>query len=259
MKKLIALLLVIANLGVLAACDKKDAGDSKSDNKATETSKKKSNSEVEDTGVKISSDLSAGSVFSDGLALVEVDGEKDKTYCINKKGNIVFEVDEDISVDGMLDPFENGYLVIGYGDKNCLYNEKGEITYPEDVGVTGFSSIAIEDGYIIVEKVTADYSSTKKELGVMDLDFNWIVKPSEELYKSFENCMLRHGVTYMYEGSGIAYCHGGYLCCFDDGCYLNLKTGEVTKEPPFDTPSKAWHGGYDANYITMIMETICLI
>ncbi|MBQ9355252.1 MAG: hypothetical protein IJT84_06200, partial [Clostridia bacterium] len=118
--------------------------------------------------------------------------------------------------------FKNGHIIINGG----ICNKKGKITYPKDVGVTAFSDIAFNGGYILVEKVTSDYSFTKKEFGIMNFSFDWVVEPSENLYRIIENS--QNNIDY--------YIYNGYLyysndCIFntENNLCLDIKAGKLSE------------------------------
>ena len=224
MKKILSLILAVAMTMSLSAC-----GGQKTNNNG-------GNSEeiaIEHTGKKIKGEITAASVFSDGLAFVCLDGNKENAYCIDKQGNIVFELENKIqsAFGEIVNKFENGYALIDGG----ICNTKGEITYPEDVGATEFFGIALKGGYIIATKVTADYSISKQEIGVMNTDFEWVVQPSETIYNEVcEDLWTTSSLnTQSFYADGVVYF---------DGCkkYLNVKTGEVSEKTDIKIPSENW-------------------
>lgn len=210
MKKIVALILIACSLLTLFAC-----------NGMTDDS----TNNIKHTGKKISGKLTEASVFSDGLAFVCIDGKSNITYCINKEGYIVFELNKDLGgVSGeIFKYFKNGYALIDGG----VCNTKGEITYPEDVGVTKFYDIAFEGGYIVAEKVTASYSSTKKELGIMNMKFEWVLEPSEKLYEDLSENL------WTCESINTKSCYSNEFVYFD-GCqkYLEIATGNIYRSMP---------------------------
>lgn len=224
MKKFFVILLSFAMLFSFSGC-----GEGKTKNVG-------GNSEefvIEHTGKKISGQITSASVFSNGLAFVCLDGNKEKAYCIDKQGNIVFELENKIQsvVGEIYEKFQNGYALIDGG----ICNTKGEITYPEDVGATEFFGIALKGGYIVATKITADYSTSKQEIGVMNTDFEWIVQPSKTIYNAISEdlCTTSALNTQSFFANGIVYF---------DGCkkYLNVKTGEVSDSVDMKFPSETW-------------------
>ena len=226
MKKFLSLFLVVVITLTISACG----------NGGKDSSGIAGNSQehvIEHTGKKIKGEITAASVFSDGLAFVCLDGNKEKAYCIDKQGNIVFELENKIqsAFGEIFNKFENGYALIDGG----ICNTKGEITYPKDVGATEFFGIALKGGYIVATKVTADYSTSKQEIGVMNTDFEWVVQPSETIYNEVcEDLWTTSALnTQSFYADGVVYF---------DGCkkYLNVKTGEVTNKTDIKIPSENW-------------------
>ena len=232
MKKLLVLTLLTVLVLTLSAC----AGE-----KAKNSGGESETLVVGDTDKKIKGEITAASVFSDGLAFVCLDGNKQKAYCIDKQGNIVFELENKIqSAMGKIDvKFDNGYALIDGG----ICNTKGEITYPSEVGATEFFGVALKDGYVVATRVTADYSTSKQELGVMNTDFEWVLQPSERLYNEISENLWTASAqnTKSFFASGIIYF---------DGCkkYLNVKTGEVSDKTDIKIPSENWIGYSDCTF-----------
>lgn len=199
---------------------------------------------IKHTGKKINGEITAASSFSEGLAFVCVDNNQEKTYCINKDGYIVFELDEKLSVNGEIyDKFTNGFAVLNAysSNENILCDTKGNTKTPEDIGVTNFCELGLEGGYLIVEKITSDYSSSKKEMGVMNTNFEWVVDLSESIYNEIggiETLPLNTSSFYYND-----------ICYFDycEKC-LNLKTGEVSNSVDFELPSNLWQPYTDCTY-----------
>ncbi len=181
---------------------------------------------IESTGKKIDGEIIAASNFSEGLAFVELSKEKGKTYCIDKKGNIVFELGIDLSINGdIYATFINGLAYINEG----FCDTTGKVIKPADVGATNFYYVStLRAGYILAEVVTSDYSDTNKKLGVLNTKFEWVVEPSENLYNEFAD-------EYGYSQIGSALNTPDYTVgdlYYNDSLEkaLNLKTGEVMKD-----------------------------
>ena len=236
MKKFLATLaLVVALCGsmVFAACfdngsnNTNDGDDQKqeqpNDNKPENPGNTPGGNE-NDGGVKIEGTITRGTNFSNGLALVQTN-DKSKASCINKDEYIVFELDVPSEYSSYIDPlnleFIGGYILIPWS--GALYDSKGNATYPEDVGATAFYDIALEGGYILADKVTASFSNTKKELGVMNTDFEWVIEPSEEIFQAIA---FRQTNTIV---SSSLYYFDDYIYSDDTKVYFNLKTGEFPK------------------------------
>lgn len=179
---------------------------------------------------KISGKIIEASEFSEGFAFVVTDANKNVTHCINKKGEIIFSVNEDISASGITSiyqKFENGLVCLYSSEKEKSYlcDTKGNITYPEDVGATYFSDAALAEGYILAGITTATYESTKKELGIMDMNFQWVVEPSEE---------LEQAVSFSVAIYNNDFCGNGFAYAEHSETYLELSTGKVYKQKPAD-------------------------
>lgn len=181
---------------------------------------------IESTGKKIDGEFSAASVFSEGLAFVERAAEKGKTYCIDKSGNIIFDLDIDLSVNGDISAsFTNGLAYV----KEGFCDTSGKVTKPADVGATTFHYVAtLKSGYLLAEVVTADYANTVKKLGVLNTKFEWTVEPSEKLYNEFAN---ENGYSKIDSALNTSdYMIGDWYCNAALDKALNVKTGEVTTE-----------------------------
>lgn len=163
--------------------------------------------------------------FNEGVCLINFENEKDILYCIDKKGNIGFRLE---TIDVALDKkFINGlaYLI----NEKGFVDIYGNLTRPEDVGVSNFYSGALYEGYIIADVITADFSSTKIEVGIMNIDFEWVVEPSVELYK--ELCDGNNFVMDSFNNYRTAY--NGYYYISGIKSFLDLKSGEVYKYEDF--------------------------
>ncbi len=242
-KRIIVTLITMCLLISLTACgnikssrSKNSSDDDDSTNDFLDNNKENENNNIKHTGKKLEGTIAAASVFSEGLAFVKITGNKDTTYCITKEGYIVFVLDSSYNISNVELYFANLKFVNGLAPiNNGLCDTTGKVTYPEDVGATRFYDIALEGKYILAEKITSTYNSAKKEFGIMDLSFNWVVEPTEALYNAFSF-------------SESTYYHKDYLFCGDNKCYLNLKTGEIVYEPPFSTPSSEWSIYTDHTY-----------
>lgn len=225
MKRLLSFVLVFTMVLCLSACRGGAATDSSGDNTEENV--------IKHSGKMINGEITGASVFAEGLAFVYLNGNSEKAYCIDRQGNIVFELDnKTYSVGGeILTSFENGLAFVdgGFCDTN------GKITYPEDVGASEFFDVAIKGGYIIATVITADYSSTKQEMGVMNTDFEWVVQPSESIYRELEENLWTTSAlnTQSYFVDGMVYF---------EGCnkYLNVETGEVLDHIDSRIPSELW-------------------
>ena len=217
MKKMISWILAILLALSLSACT--DILPKPNGNSSSGTNSNTENNGNNQEKKKISGTIEVGTVFSDGLALVRLVGDENTTYCIDKEGYIVFEAD--IGSGSFGTGFRNGYAIIS----GKIYDRTGESTAPEDVGATEFYLTIAEHGYILATKITSDFTGTKKELGILNEDFNWIVSPSEELYQGL---FTDHGSPYVSTYSN----HYLYLPGSDS--YLNILTGKISETEPED-------------------------
>ncbi len=240
MKRILSLILVITVVLSLSAC-----GGGKA------TSNISSNSDesiIKHTGKKIDGEIIAASSFSEGLAFVELSNEKGKTYCIDKKGNIVFELDIDLSVNGSINAtFINGLAYVNEG----FCDITGKVTKPADIGATSFYYVStLKAGYILAEIVTSDYSNTNKKLGVLNTKFEWTVEPNENLYNEFADEYGYSQISSALNTSDYAVGDLYYNTTLEKA--LNLKTGEVIKEKEKigTTSSSVWVLGSNATQYT---------
>jgi len=242
MKKLIVLEIIVLFIAVgllLSFWGNSKLSDDNENGKGSGTSAEKYNP----PDIKME-EISMGTVFSEGMAFVQINNDEETTYCIDEKGNIVFELNEHIELymSSETCKFKNGLALLQGQDDDGLSvrifcDKKGKITYPADVGVSKFYGKALDGGYIIAERVTSSYNASKKEIGVMDTDFQWIVQPSGELYEKMINEEKYGYEPHITDGS---YYYKDTLYCSQSGSYLNLKTGELMQEASFVEPASSW-------------------
>lgn len=218
-----AILVVVLMLCTLSACG--------SNKKIGSSEKNSQSTQVKHTGKKIKGEITDFSGYSDGVALVKLDNNDEKIYCIDKSGNIVFELDIKTPIDWV--KFINGLAIIDGG----VCDLEGKITYPEDVGAEEFFQYAFSGGYIIATKITADYSSSKKEMGILNTDFEWVIEPSETLFSEFEGDKELFANIANYESF---YCNG-VICFANSNKFLNVKTGEVIEKADVELPPNTWY------------------
>ena len=235
LRKLTSLTLLLVLLLSIVACANNSNPQTQQD--STSSSTGETNQTPQHTEKKISGNITAASVFSEGLAFVTMQENEEITYCINQEGYIVFELDVAAGVLGEIrGTFVNGLALIDGG----LCDKTGKITYPEDVGATAFSDLALDGNYIIAERITSDYNSSKKELGVMNTSFEWVLEPTEELY------IATGGISDIPLNTSCFYNNGWFY--FDETKkYLNLSTGEISEAVNQALPSKQWRG-YDNSF-----------
>ncbi len=174
-------------------------------------------------------EIKDGTPFSEGLAIIS-DGQK--TYCINKNGGIVFQLDY------IYNPNSNGYYEKGYqnglvkiGDN--LYDKTGKETKPTDVGVTKFYDYALSGGYIVAEKQETTYNSNKNFLGIMNTKFEWIIPLNEELYQAAIS--LTRPTMY-------AYAVNGYIIDENSGYIFDVSASKMYsfEDAPMDVGVYGW-------------------
>lgn len=133
-------------------------------------------------GEKLQGKIEYATAFSEGKAFVKVLGD-DKNYCINKKGQIIFELGGMIfisnsSFGAKVNGFYKGITLISdiYGMAyTTICDKNGKITTATDMGVGTFYPDAAKDGYIIT------FTEISGQLGVLNHKLEWVVKPSREL------------------------------------------------------------------------------
>ena len=228
MKKGIAIILTLVMALSFSACENKET-DVITGNDDINSQE----SVIEHTGKKIDGEITNASVFSEGLAFVQLNGNEGKIYCIDKKGNIVFEFENETeySLNYIPANFKNGVAFIN----GAICDKQGNFVYPEDVGVTTFYDFALDGGYIIATKITADYSSSTKELGVMNTKFEWVLPLNADLYSELEG-----GLFVSIYGDKEAFYSDNYI--YFKGCqkFLNIETGKVSDSSDIQLPSDTW-------------------
>ncbi len=156
---------------------------------------------------KFNGDISRCGPFSEGAAIV-TDGAT--TWCIDLEGNILFQLDQlyDVNLAGQYERgFQNGLVKIG----EYLYDKQGNVTKPEDVGVTRFYDYALAGGYVVAYKETVTYNSSVMEIGILNTEFEWVVPLSEQLYKDCPD-LARNLMTYgAVDGYIIDSGYGGFV------------------------------------------------
>lgn len=152
------------------------------------------------------SDIVFSSDYHEGLAVIALRADKNNYYVIDKEGKIIFSIPNDnlsnnaSSQNSILIGLSSNYLYYRNGNEyklshyingkmlfadGAIYDNKGNKFLPEDYGVTCFKEI--DSSYIVAEKITSDYSSSKKEIGILDTNFKWVSPLSETNYVLYRN------------------------------------------------------------------------
>ena len=126
---------------------------------------------------KLDEQIETASDYSEGLAFVRTKFKQQ--YFINKNGEIVIDLKG--TSDLATTNFINGFAEIDQNGSVC--DKNGNITNPESVGATYFYCDALAGGYLIAHTIDANYAGTINKLGVLDLNFEWIIEPTEENFK----------------------------------------------------------------------------
>lgn len=177
------------------------------------------------------SDISSAGSFSEGYAFVQLNNNRDIYYCINKRGEIQFQLDNMQNVYS----FHNGYaFVTDQSGISYLCNTDGKLISAEDLGCSSFITARYDD-YILIVQTVSDFSGSTDSLGILNCNLEFIVEPSADLYKNF----MRY-----YNGLYTHYL-AGYM--YNEGTCLNLLTGEentdlnvMYKNAQVEHPSDLW-------------------
>lgn len=139
-----------------------------------------------------------------------------KTVCFDKHGDIVFELEGNYYISQLFN--KSGLALIGdnYGNM-YICDTTGKLTTAGDLGGTSFytEEKIWEKGYIIVEKIIADYTGTKHYMAIFNGQLEKIVDYSEKIYNYFEE-------------SGRTGVYGNYVYGSQSGSWLNLDDGSIT-------------------------------
>lgn len=246
MKKTLALILTALFLLSCSACGD-NTPSTNTPNPSTGSSNESSPAMPStDTESIIGQKLYATSVFSEGYCFVTVEDYDGPIHCIDKNGNIRFQVEKPYRV---AHTFSNGLAVLYNTGDVVLCNTEGKITKPEDLGGTSFvidctlgreeihhTVEMFKDNYIFVERITTDYTGSKYELAVIDNELNFILDYSEQLYQIYNAPYTYGGCKY----------YDGYLYVYGER-YLNLRTGEEVTDN-FDNFFSAITIEYDSDF-----------
>ena len=125
------------------------------------------------------------SPFSEGLAFVDLHNIDGVTYCINKKGEIVFEF------EGQCFPYTdylNGRVVLCANEKYFVCDTSGNLTSLDDMGATlGATRIEVErgelldNGYFFLVKTQTDYTGSSDVTALANLQGDIIIDYTKDL------------------------------------------------------------------------------
>lgn len=203
-KKITVILFAVSLLFSLSAC-------------GTSSENSKTNSSVlsSDTKETIENlDFTFISGFSEGLAFIQYNDDNSKTYCIDKKGKVLFSLDGNYNV---CCHFSNGIAMVQKNwsdEETCIVNTKGKLTTAKDLGGTQFIinaddyKAAFADGFILLCKSNSDFTGSKDELASLDSSLKVLVPFSREFFENINrDLFLVNGTRYyngvLYNASGV--------------------------------------------------------
>ncbi len=193
-------------------------------------------------GEKLQGKIEYATAFSEGKAFVKV-VDDDKNYCINKKGQIIFELGgivfvSNSSFGAKVHGFHNGITLISdiYGmGYTTVCDKNGKITTATDMGVGMFYPDAVKDGYIIT------FTELSGQLGVLNRKLEWVVKPSRELATAL-------GIKEDNGARNLAMYYKDNILYTQTGC-LDITTGDIISGN-FESIGIAKHSKDSANWNT---------
>jgi len=234
-KKLLVCLIGITLLFSSYSCTAEKTYNKSKDEKEQTTQNSASSHKDIPTNIKnkIQGEIEFGTDFTNGLAFVKLKNNS-KNYCIDKQGNIVFELDgiifgnhdsgsrfmadttgfyNDITL--ISDPFGIEYITVC--DKN------GKLTSAEQLGVSyfienNFVKGAFRDGYIIA--VVEGEKSKDDKVGILNSKLEWVIQPTSDI---ITNLGLESGPN----NSTFVYCD---YVLYGVGGSLDIKSGKFSSE-----------------------------
>ena len=220
MKKTLSFLLCIAMLLSITGCNDADG---------TRASGRKRKSNI----------ITNAWGYSNGYMFVQFDNSNEETYCIDKKGKIVFTLDGNYScVIG----FHNDIAAVQECESKEIYlcDISGNLIAAEDVGGTAFmldsSEIIVnmfKDGYIPVKQTTTSYTGSTDKLGIIDPSLNFITEFDESFYEDFYESGYSAMALSWYGYVEIGEYYDGYIFItnsYGGGSYIDLRTGEISRD-----------------------------
>ncbi len=258
MKKILTLALAATMLIALAACGSShDRIDVNTDTQIDNANYDNTGDDVtisKEKGNYIITDIGTG--YNEGLMFVQInDPETTAMACIDKSGNIVFEVEVGNIGSSIAVPcgFHNGLAVLDtYIDQQREYklcDKTGKIITAEDLDADSFifddnAIKAFKDGYIFTKKTTTSFNGSVDELAIFNAELEKIVDFSEDLYDKYIN----YGNSNYYDG---------YLFSDFKDNYIDLRTGTIYDDISklqskliLKNKSDFWIDAYKYNYET---------
>ena len=180
--------------------------------------------------------------FSEGLAFVYLQDDYNTTYCINKKGEIVFQL------DGQYTPcteFTNGRTVLGADEKYFICDTSGNLTSLDDIGARlGATRIEVDrgelldNGYFFLIKTQTDYTGSSDQVALVNFDGEIVIDYNDNLLNGY----VARACDY----------YNGFICDYDycwdlsDGtCYDSSAFYDVV---PIEYQSDFWYHGTVYNH-----------
>ena len=230
--QIISLLLVTAIVIVfLGGCSKIDSEETIPNNSIRTENNTTGTGENTETLKKLDEKIKFASDYSEGLAFVCTN--TNQQYFINKNGEIVIDIKGASTLANT--KFINGFAVID--QKGSVCGKDGNITTPESVGAAYFYTDALAGGYIIAHCVEANYAGSNNKLGVLDLNFQWLIKPTEE---NFQLLADKNGNLPDMGTNAQNYFYKDYLYISGLQQFLFLKDFTLHTEWEYDSIPETW-------------------
>ncbi len=194
---------------------------------------------------KIEGKIKFADPFSENLAFVMLNSHQ--KYFINKNGEIVIDLGSEGDLGTCL--FVNGLAVIGTDGTLC--DKNGNIITPESVGVTELYGDALAGGYLLAQVMEANYAGTVFKLGVMDLNFKWLVEPTEANY-----ALLADDENRLPDLGAFSYnrYYKEYLYIEDLNKFLYLKDFTLHDTWEYDDVPEMWRWWNEKTFIPLCAE-----
>lgn len=231
MKKIINLITTtVLIISLLTGCS----------SKATKKSNYASSSKVN------MSNLLYATEFSNGLAFIQYNDDEKSTYCIDKTGKKIFEL-EDCNLFNFA-KFNDKIAIVETTSINeyVIYDKTGKMYNASDFGATRIvldtdnHKSAFMDGYIILERSEESYTGTKVEMSIINSDFTTLVPFSTDLAEKINGDLMTVNGTMYYDG---------YLYFCDYNPILDLRTGILLSDTTQMNVAKPLLSYYsDGNY-----------